>query len=86
MMVKPRGCCDRNGVSSSRRTPRFLQSRPMREARQAVAAMRPALRQTAVCPLISLIELKRTLVRAPDVCDYHVRSRVMESLAATEEH
>ena len=22
----------------------------------------------------------------PDVCDYHVRSHVMESLAATEEH
>jgi hypothetical protein len=37
--------------------------------------------------LSSLIELRRTLVRAPDVCDYHVRSRVMmESLAATEEH
>ena len=31
-----------------------------------------------VRPLISLIELKRTLVRAPDVCDQHVRSRVME--------
>lgn len=36
--------------------------------------------------LSSLIKLRRTLVRAPDVCDYHVRSRVMESLAATEEH
>jgi len=45
-----------------------------------------ALRQTAVRLLSSLIELRRTLVRAPDVCDYHVRSRVMESLAATEEH
>ena len=30
--------------------------------------------------------VERTLVRAPDVCDCHVRSRVTESLAATEEH
>src|SRR6478672_9822408 len=50
----------------------------MREARQAVAAMRAALRQTTVRPLISLIKLRRTLVRAPDVCHHHVRSRVME--------
>jgi hypothetical protein len=48
--------------------------------------MRPALRQTTVRPLISLIELRRTLIRAPDVYDHQVRSRVMESLAATEEH
>jgi hypothetical protein len=30
--------------------------------------------------------VEKDLVCAPDVCDYHVRSRVMESLAATEEH
>src|SRR5215471_21442856 len=51
----------------------------MREAPQAVAAIEGrALRRTAVRPLISLIELRSTLVRAADVCDHHVRSRVME--------
>src|SRR4030081_2969465 len=50
----------------------------MREARQAVAAMRTSVAaQTAVRPLISLIELRRTHWFAPcDVCDRHVRSRV----------
>ena len=43
MMVKPRGCCDHNGVSPGRRNPEILQSRPMREARQAVAAMRASV-------------------------------------------
>jgi len=48
----------------------------MREARQAVAAMRAGVATTAVRPLISLIKLRKTLVRAPDV--HHVRSHVME--------
>src|ERR1700694_2141206 len=51
----------------------------MREAWQAVTAMRASVAtQTSVRPLISLIELRRTLVRAPDVCDHHERSCVME--------
>jgi len=82
MMVKHRGCCDRNGISP-RRTPRSCTTR---EARQAFAAMRASGATKSGTLLSSLIELRRTLVRAPDVCDYHVRSRVMESLAATEEH
>src|SRR4029434_11110103 len=48
----------------------------MREARQPVAAM--ALRQTTVRPLISLIGLRSTLVRAPGVCEHRVWSCVME--------
>lgn len=85
MMVKPRGCCDRNGVSSDRRTPRSCN--PARRAKLDKPSLRgQRCEQTAVRLLSSLIELRRTLVRAPDVCDYHVRSRVMESLAATEEH
>jgi hypothetical protein len=56
MMVKPRGCCDR--------TPEILQSRPMREARQAVAAMRASVAtHTTVRPLITLIELRKTFLR-----------------------
>ena len=85
MMVKPRGGCDRNGVSPDRRTPRSCNP-ARREARQAFAAMRASGATKSGTLLSSLIELRRTLVRAPDVCDYHVRSRVMESLAATEEH
>src|SRR3981189_791046 len=51
----------------------------MREARQAVATMRASVATQATArPLISLIELRRTLVRASDVCDHHERSRVME--------
>jgi hypothetical protein len=37
----------------------------------------PASRQTTVRQLISLIELRKTLLGAPDGCDHHVRSRVM---------
>jgi hypothetical protein len=84
MMVKPRGCCDRNGVRPDRRTG----SNPVRCAKLDKRSLRrgPALRQTAARLLNSRIELRRTLGRTPDVCDYHVRLRVMESLAATEEH
>ena len=74
MMVKPRGCCDRNGVSPGRRTPRSCN--PARCAKLDKPSLDEghALRQTTARPLISLIKLRRTLVRAPDVCDHHVRS------------
>ena len=38
MMVKPRGCCDRDGVSPARRTPRSCNA--ARYAKLGIAAMR----------------------------------------------
>jgi hypothetical protein len=58
----------------------------MREARQAFAAMRASVATNSGTSAQFSDRVEKDFRSTPDVCDYHVRSRVMESLAATEEH
>src|SRR6266478_2546470 len=50
----------------------------MREARQAVAAMRASVATNSATSAHFFDRVEKRHWRAPDVCDHHVRSRVME--------
>src|SRR6266478_3466857 len=50
----------------------------MREARQAVAAMRASVATNSATSAHFFDRVEKKHWRAPDVCDHHVRSRVME--------
>jgi hypothetical protein len=79
MMVKPSGCCDRNGVSP------YGTPRPVIPLDARLSTRLRCDKGQRCDKQRYVIELGRTLSRAPHVCDYHVRSRTSESQAATEE-
>jgi hypothetical protein len=84
MMVRSRGCCDRNGVSPCRRTPTSC-TRPMREARQAVAAMRASVATNSAKSAHFSDRVEKD-IGAPLMCATITCGRVSWSLATTEEH
>ena len=83
-MVKPRGCCERMAQVL------IVALRDVVIPRDARSSTSPRCdegqrcdKQQYLCPVSDRVE--KDFVRAPDVCDYHARARVME-LGATEEH